>query len=78
MTTSLDIKIHDDKKCKWQSFTASVDLKLPHLFNSEIEAYGANEKEAVDNLIVMLSALAKDINEKHKLLTIHKDNHDAR
>lgn len=33
---NLQLKIADDKKQKYQSFTASVDLDLPHLFNSEI------------------------------------------
>lgn len=78
MTTNLEIKVDDDKKGKWQSFTASVDLGLPHLFNSEIEAYGADEKEAVDNLMAFINDVVKDINDKHKSLTIHKDNHDAR
>lgn len=66
--TNLQIKIDDDKKQKWESFTASVDLELPHLFSSEFEAYGADEKEATENLISMLSDIATDFNKKLKEL----------
>ena len=64
----LQIKIDDDKKQKWQSFTASVNLELPHLFNSEFEAYGADEKEATENLMAMLRDIATDFNNKLKEL----------
>lgn len=70
--TNLQIKIDDDKKQKWQSFTASVNLELPHLFNSEVEAYGADEKEATENLISMLSDIAIDVNKKLKKLDSSK------
>jgi hypothetical protein len=55
----MNIKIEDDGKQKWQSFTASVDLGLPHLFNSEIEAYGADEIEATENLKAMIAEIRK-------------------
>ena len=63
---NLQIKINDDKKQKYQSFTASANLELPHLFNSEVEAYGASEREATDNLMLMLSDIATDISNKLK------------
>lgn len=69
---NLQIKIDDDKKQKWQSFTASVNLELPHLFNSEVEAYGADEKEATENLMAMLSDIATDVNKKLKKLDSDK------
>ena len=65
---NLQIKIDDDKKQKWQSFAASVNLELPHLYSSEVEAYGADEKEATENLMAMLSDIATDVNKKLKKL----------
>lgn len=73
----LQIKIDDDKKQKWQSFTASVNLELPHLFNSEVEAYGADEKEATENLMAMLSDIATDVNKKLKKLDSDKPRNIA-
>jgi len=69
----MNIKIHDDKKCKYESFTASVDLNLPNFFGSEVEGYGADEQEAVNNLMSNIDAIVKDINEKYELLAKPKD-----
>lgn len=55
----MNIKIDNDGKQRWQSFTASVNLNLPHLFNSELEAYGADEAEATENLKSMVDDLRK-------------------
>lgn len=41
----------DDMKQKWQSVTASVNLELPFPFNSDMEAYGADESEAREELM---------------------------
>ena len=57
----LDIIIENDGKGEWESFTAKVDLKIPCLFNSEIEAYGADEKEAKDNLIKMIEGIMHSV-----------------
>lgn len=62
----LEVIIENDGKGRWQSFTAKVDLRIPHLFNSEIEAYGADEKEAKDNL----ASMVEDI--KHSVYNINK------
>lgn len=70
---NLQIKINDDKKQKYQSFTASANLELPHLFNSEVEAYGASEREATDNLMLMLSDIATDIGNKIKQTEVSND-----
>ena len=43
------IKINNDGKEKWQSFTASVDISLRSASLQAAE-YGATETEAVENL----------------------------
>ena len=62
----LDIFIENDGKGRWQSFTAKADLKIPHLFNSEIEAYGDSEKEAKDNLINMVEDIIHSVSNINK------------
>ena len=62
----LDIFVENDGKGRWQSFTAKVDLKIPHIFDSEIEAYGDSEKEAKDNLINMVEDIIHSVSNINK------------
>jgi hypothetical protein len=64
----MDIEVENDGKGNYQSFTASIDLNLPYLFNSKIEMYGATENEAVQNLYNAISELKKDVNNKFESL----------
>ena len=69
----LDIFVENDGKGRWQSFTAKVDLKIPHLFNSEIEAYGDSEKEAKDNLINMVEDIIHSVSNINKTRGVVKN-----
>ncbi len=70
----LDIFVENDGKGRWQSFTAKVDLKIPHLFiNSEIEAYGDSEKEAKDNLITMVEDIIHSVSNINKARGVVKN-----
>lgn len=64
----MNIQVENDGKGRCQSFTASIDLDLPYLFNSKIEMYGATENEAVQNLYDAIAELKNDINNKFELL----------
>jgi len=70
----MKIYVHDDGKCKHQSFTASVNLELVDPFDTVIEAYGSDSKEATTNLLKDIGIIANGINEKYdSLLKEHKD-----
>ena len=64
----MDIEVENDGKGNYQSFTASIDLNLPYLFNSKIEMYGATEKEAVQSLYDAIVEIKNDINNKSESL----------
>ena len=55
---------HDDKKEKWQSITATADLKLSYPLNIEISEYGADEKEALLNLTAELNKIKYQVNKQ--------------
>ena len=69
----LDIFIENDGKGRWQTFAVKVDLKIPHLFNSEIEAYGDSEKEAKDNLINMVEDIIHSVSNINKARGVVKN-----
>lgn len=58
------IRIHDDKKEKWRSFTASVDTQIQEPHIGLVEAYGANADEAKGNLVRMLDNLVDELQYK--------------
>lgn len=66
--SELKIVFDDDKKQKYQSVTASIDLMLPYPFNDTIDAYGATEEEATVNLLEEVQTLVTCLNEQHKKL----------
>lgn len=57
----LKITLENDGLGSYQSFKLRVDLKIPHLFNSEIEAYGCNEEEARGVLVSMIEDICHSI-----------------
>lgn len=57
----LEITVENDGLESYQSFTIRVDLKIPHLFNSEIEAYGSSEEEVRDVLASMIEDICHSI-----------------
>ena len=69
----LDIFVENDGKGRWQSFTAKVDLKIPRLFDSEIETYGYSEKEAKDNLINMVEDIIHSVSNINKARGVVKN-----
>ena len=69
----LNIFVENDGKGRWQSFKAKVDLKIPHLFDSEIEAYGDSEKEAKDNLINMVEDIIHSVSNINKARGVVKN-----
>lgn len=65
------IRIHDDKKEKWQSVTASVNTQIqdPHI--GLIEAYGKDAEEAKANLVELLDKLVDELQVKRDLIKQH-------
>lgn len=58
------IRIHDDKKEKWESFTASVDIQIQEPYIDTIEAYGGCADEAKGNLVQMIDNLVDELQYK--------------
>lgn len=58
------IIIHDDKKERWQSFTASIDTQIQDPYIGLIEEYGASADEAKTNLVQMLDNLVEELQYK--------------
>lgn len=58
------IRIHDDKKEKWRSFTASVDTQIQEPHIGLIEGYGADADEAKGNLVQMIDNLVDELQYK--------------
>ena len=69
----LNIFVENDGKGRWRSFTAKVDLKIPHLFDAEIEAYDYSEKEAKDNLTNMVEDIIHSVSNINKARGVVKN-----
>jgi hypothetical protein len=74
----MQIKIHDDKKQKWQSFeaTCKAEHALPGGSCVTLDGccYGADEAEAKGELIEVLTKLKEDIEATLLELTPVQDN----
>jgi len=60
----MKIEIINDGKGKFQSFEAKIEIEASTgmgFFISQFEAYGETEKEARDNLTILLNEITKKI-----------------
>lgn len=66
------IRVHNDQKEKWQSFTATVDIQITgDLYMGLIEAYGSTHEESKDNLVGLLDNVINELQEKRDLIKQH-------
>lgn len=67
MNEDFKVTLHDDGKCKWQSFEASLTHDMIH----HLSGYGEDEEEALKNLWEKVDEFLRDLSSlKREELTV--------